>query len=285
VRTIAHLSDLHFGRHDETAAERLLADISEVNPNTVVITGDLTQRARHRQFAAARAFLEKLPRPVVVIPGNHDVPLYDIIERFLGPLARYRRYICAELQPFFADDEIALLGLNTARWASFSNGRISHRQAAAIKAVFPEVPAGRLKVLAIHHPLAAPLAAANSAPVGRGAMALEALAEAGVRLVLSGHHHRALSGDRAGSDLVAKGSILFVHAGTAISTRLRGEPNSYNLLRVEPTAVTCTVRAFIGNNFLSAETAHYRLLGDRWTRLQRVSLEQVKGIEASPQPE
>jgi len=273
VRTIAHLSDLHFGRHDETAAERLLADLSQTKPNIVVVTGDLTQRARHRQFAAARAFLEKLPRPVVVIPGNHDVPLYDVIERFLGRLARYRRYICSELQPFFADDEIALLGLNTARSATFANGRISHRQAAAIKAVFSEVPAGRLKVLAIHHPLAAPLAAGNSAPVGRAAMALEAITEAGVRLVLSGHHHRALSGAPADSDLTGKGSILLVHTGTAISTRLRGEPNSYNLLRVVPAAVTCTVRAFAGNNFLNAETAHYTLLGGRWTRHQPVSLE------------
>lgn len=275
MRTIAHLSDLHFGRHDETAAERLLADISEVNPNIVVITGDLTQRARHRQFAAARAFLERLPRPVVVVPGNHDVPLYDIVERFMGRLARYRRYISAELQPFFADDEIALLGLNTARSATFANGRISHKQADAIKAVFSEVPAGRLRVLAIHHPLAAPLAAANSAPVCRAAMALEAITEAGIRLVLSGHHHRALSGDLAGSDLVAKGSILFVHAGTAISTRLRGEPNSYNLLRVEPTAVTCTVRAFAGNNFSDSESAQYTLLGGRWMQHQPVSLERV----------
>jgi 3',5'-cyclic AMP phosphodiesterase CpdA len=273
VRTIAHLSDLHFGRHDETAAERLLADISQTKPNITVVTGDLTQRARHRQFAAARAFLEKLPRPVVVVPGNHDVPLYDIIERFLGRLARYRRYICAELQPFFADNEIALLGLNTARPAAFANGRISHQQAAAVKAIFSEMPAGRLKVLAIHHPLAAPPAVGNFAPVGRAAMALEAITEAGVRLVLSGHHHRALSGAPAGSDLVAKGSILFVHAGTAISTRLRGEPNSYNLLRVEPAAVTCTVRAFAGNSFLNVETAHYTLLGGRWTRHQPFSLQ------------
>jgi 3',5'-cyclic AMP phosphodiesterase CpdA len=179
VRTIAHLSDLHFGRHDETAAERLLADVSQIKPNIVVVTGDLTQRARHRQFAAARAFLEKLPRPVVVVPGNHDVPLYDIVERFLGRLARYRCYISAELQPFFADDEIALLGLNTARSATFANGRISHKQAAAIKSVFAEVPAGRLKILAIHHPLAVPVAAGGLAPVGRAAMARKALTEAG----------------------------------------------------------------------------------------------------------
>jgi 3',5'-cyclic AMP phosphodiesterase CpdA len=266
VRTIAHLSDLHFGRHDETAAERLLADISETKPDIVVVTGDLTQRARHRQFAAARAFIEKLPRPVIVVPGNHDVPLYDIIERFLGRLARYRRYISAELQPLFADNEIALLGLNTARSATFANGRISRKQAAAVKAVFSEVPADRLRVLAIHHPLATPRAAGNSAPVGGAAMAVDAITEAGVRLVLSGHYHRACSGDLAGSDLVAKGSILFVHAGTAISTRLRGETNSYNLLHIEPTAVTCTVRRFGGEDFEDAENARYTLLGGRWTR-------------------
>jgi 3',5'-cyclic AMP phosphodiesterase CpdA len=266
VKTIAHISDLHFGRHNETAAERLRADISEAKPDIVVVTGDLTQRARHRQFAAARAFLEKLPRPVVVIPGNHDVPLYDIVERFLGRLARYRHYISAELQPFFADDEIALLGLNTARSATFANGRISRKQTAAIKAVFAEVPAGSSRILAIHHPLATPLAAGNSAPVGRAAMALEAITEAGVRLVLSGHYHRAFSGDLAGSYLVAKGAILFVHAGTAISTRLRGEPNSYNLLQVEPTAVTCTVRSFGGTDFEDAETSSYMLLDGRWAR-------------------
>jgi len=264
VRTIAHISDLHFGRHDETAADRLLADISKTKPNIVVVTGDLTQRARHRQFAAARAFLERLPRPVLVIPGNHDVPLYDIIERFVGRLARYRRYICTELQPFFADDEIALLGLNTVRSAAFSNGRISYTQAAAIKSVFAEVPANRLKILAIHHPLAVPLAAGDLARVGRAAMARKALAEARVRMVLSGHHHRAYSGDLPGSDLVSDGSILFVQAGTAISTRLRGEPNSYNLLRVEPTAVSCTVRALAGRDFADAETARYPLIGERW---------------------
>jgi 3',5'-cyclic AMP phosphodiesterase CpdA len=266
VKTIAHLSDLHFGRHHETAAERLLIDLSEIQPDVVVITGDLTQRARHSQFGAARAFLEKLPRPVIVIPGNHDVPLYDVIQRFVGRLARYRRYICAELQPFFADSEIALLGLNTVRSAAFSNGRISYAQTAAIKSVFAEVPADRLRILAIHHPLAVPVSAGDLAPVGRAAMARKAIIEARVRVVLSGHYHRAFSGDLPGSDLVADGLILFVHAGTAISTRLRGEPNSYNLLRIEPAAVTCTVRSFAGKDFEDAETARYELVGGRWAR-------------------
>jgi 3',5'-cyclic AMP phosphodiesterase CpdA len=271
VKTIAHISDLHFGRHDETIAERLLADLSEVRPDLVVVTGDLTQRARHRQFAAARAFLEELPRPVIVIPGNHDIPLYDVIERFVGRLARYRRYICAELQPFFADDEIALLGLNTARSAAFSNGRVSYRQAVAIKSVFAEVPANRLKILAIHHPLALPATAGDLASVRGAAMARKAMTEAGIRLVVSGHYHRAFSGDLPGSDLVADERILFVHAGTAISTRLRGEPNSYNLLRINPANVACTVRVLAGRDFADTETAHYALASGRWALHQRWS--------------
>jgi 3',5'-cyclic AMP phosphodiesterase CpdA len=266
VRTIVHLSDLHFGRHDETVAEHLLASIREVPPDIIVITGDLTQRGRRRQFAAARAFLERLPPPVLVVPGNHDVPFYDIVERFLGRLARYRRYICAELQPFFADEEIALLGLNTARSTTFANGRISYRQAAAIRAAFANVPTGRFRILATHHPLMAPPSAGNLAVVGRAALGLAAVTEAGIRLVLSGHHHRAFSGDLPGSGLANGHSLLVVHAGTAISTRLRAEPNSYNLLRIGQSQVSCAVRGFRDGRFVTVDTAEYAFLGDHWTR-------------------
>jgi 3',5'-cyclic AMP phosphodiesterase CpdA len=266
MRTIAHLSDLHFGRHDETVAAQLLANVIREEPDLTVITGDLTQRGRRRQFAAARAFIEQLPQPVVVVPGNHDVPLYDLVQRFLGRLARYRRYICAELQPFFADDEIALLGLNTARSATFANGRISYRQAAAIRSVFAAVPPDRLRILAIHHPLMAPPAAGNAAVVGRAAMALEAIAEADIRVVLSGHYHRAFSGDLPASGVVAGRSVLLVQAGTAISTRLRDEPNSYNLLRIGSGRVMCTIRALTGDRFVDAETADYAFIGGRWVR-------------------
>jgi 3',5'-cyclic AMP phosphodiesterase CpdA len=265
MRTIAHLSDLHFGRHDERAAELLLANLAQDRPDLTVITGDLTQRGRRWQFAAARAFIEKLPPPVIVIPGNHDVPLYDVAQRFIGRLARYRRYICDELQPFFADDEIALLGLNTARSAAFSNGRISYRQAATLRSVFATVPGGRLRMLAIHHPLMVPAAAGNLPVVGRAAMALKAIAAAHIRVVFSGHHHRAFSGSLPISG-VAWESILLVQAGTTISTRLRDEPNSYNLLRVIGTRLACTVRVLGDDRFIDAATADYAFAGGRWVR-------------------
>ena len=266
MRTIAHLSDLHFGRHDQEVALQLLTSLCEEPPDLIVITGDLTQRGRHWQFAAARDYLQKLPKPMVVIPGNHDVPLYDVAQRFVGGLARYRRYISRELQPFFVDQEIAVLGLNTARSASFSNGRISHAQADAIRAIFSEVPLERLKILAIHHPVSAPPGEANLAVVGRAPLALRAISEAGVNLVLSGHHHHAYSGDLPAGDLAAGNSVLVIQAGTAISTRLRGEPNSYNILRVAQTGVSCTVQVFRDRRFVAAATTEFALLDKRWVR-------------------
>ena len=266
MRTIAHLSDLHFGRHDQEVALQLLSRLNQDRPDLIVITGDLTQRGRHWQFAAARDYLERLPKPMVVIPGNHDVPLYDVAQRFVGGLARYRRYISRELQPFFADDEIAVLGLNTARSAAFSNGRLSYAQADAIQAIFSEVPRQRLKILAIHHPVSAPPGEAKLSVVGRAPLALRAISEAGVNLVLSGHHHHAYSGDFAIGDLAAGNSVLVIHAGTAISTRLRGEPNSYNTLKIEHGRVTCTVQVLRDKRFAAAGASQFTLFDGRWQR-------------------
>lgn len=283
MRTIAHLSDLHFGRHDQEVALRLLSRLNDQRPDLIVITGDLTQRGRHWQFAAARDYLEQLPKPMIVIPGNHDVPLYDVAQRFVGGLARYRRYISRELQPFFADDEIAVLGLNTARSATFSNGRLSYAQADAIRAIFSEVPPPRLKILAVHHPLSTPPGVPNLAVVGRAPLALRAVSEAGVNLVLSGHHHQAYSGDFAVGDLAAGNSVLVIHAGTAISTRLRGEPNSYNVLQVEHGRVTCTVQIFQDKHFIAAGSTEFTLLDGRWRQPSSAAIiEGVAGQDQNP---
>src|SRR3954471_16734760 len=99
MRTIAHISDLHFGRLDRPVAEGLVADLARHKPDLLVVSGDFTQRARERQFAAAAAYLKRLPTPQLVVPGNHDVPLFDVIRRIFFPLARYRRLISRDLRP------------------------------------------------------------------------------------------------------------------------------------------------------------------------------------------
>src|SRR5438128_266924 len=128
MKKIVHLSDLHFGRVDAALVEPLVRAVAGAAPDLIVVSGDLTQRARSSQFREARAFLGRLPRPQVVVPGNHDVPLYDVVERFRRPLEKFRRHITDDLEPFYEDDEMVVAGVNTARSLTRKYGRVNSRQ-------------------------------------------------------------------------------------------------------------------------------------------------------------
>ena len=131
MRTIAHLSDLHFGRSDAAVADALSVHVRSLKPDVVVISGDLTQRAREREYQQAADFLRLLPSPQIIVPGNHDVPLHNVVARLRSPLDFYRRYISDDLAPYYRDEEIAVLGINTARSLTWKNGRISREQVIA----------------------------------------------------------------------------------------------------------------------------------------------------------
>ena len=133
---LIHLSDLHFGAHDPVLVEAVERRLDEEKPDLVVVSGDFTQRARTEQFEEAGAFLMRLREAgheVLAVPGNHDVPLYDVLRRFLSPLTRYKRYIDDSLCPFIEIDGAAVLGINTARSLTFKNGHISDEQMAIIR--------------------------------------------------------------------------------------------------------------------------------------------------------
>src|SRR6478672_7563427 len=115
MRRIVHLSDIHFGSVDNNVVKSLASSVNELKPHILVVSGDLTQRARTREFRMAREFLDKLPSPQIVVPGNHDVPLYNVFQRLAMPLEKFCRYISADLAPIYIDDEIAVAGINTAR--------------------------------------------------------------------------------------------------------------------------------------------------------------------------
>ncbi len=265
MRTIAHISDLHFGRHDEAAIAALGASLAASRPTVVVVTGDLTQRAKREEFARARDFLASLGAAVVVVPGNHDVPLYAVWNRFLRPFARYRRYIDEDLEPGYVDDEVAVFGLNTARSLTFQNGRISFEQMDAMRRRFTEAGERRFKVLASHHPFV-PNPAVDGATVRRGARALAVLEDVGAQLLLTGHLHVGHSEVMAAVRPTMRRCMLVVQAGTATSTRLRGEANEYNLLTIDPPRVRCEARAFDGRAFTPIEIDEYRLSGGCWQR-------------------
>lgn len=266
MRTIAHLSDLHFGRINPAVVEALIADLIIQRPNLVVISGDLVQRARRRNFRAARAFLERLPVTALVVPGNHDIPVYDLFTRFTRPFALYQRFIARDLSPFHVDGEIAVLGLNTARSLilDFAEGRLNRAQIERVREVFCSLPSGVFKVLFTHHPFLPPPDAPRTRLVGRVALALPALEACGVDLLLAGHLHRGYTGDIMTHHTHVARSILVAQASTATSTRLRDEPNAYNFVTIDPPTATFQVRAWEGARFESGLCSVYIRDADRW---------------------
>jgi 3',5'-cyclic AMP phosphodiesterase CpdA len=266
MRLIAHLSDLHFGAEDPGLEQALLRDLEAVQPSLVVVSGDLTQRARRGQFAAARAFLHRLPAPRVVVPGNHDIPLFDLWRRFVAPLARYLEYIHGEADPFYTDDELAVQGINTARSNTWKHGRISEAQIADLRARLCALPDGRFKVLVTHHPFVPPARTPAPALVGRGLRALQAAADCGVDLLLAGHLHEGYSADVRATHVSVTRSMIVAQAGTALSRRRRGEPNAYNLITVEPPRLRLQVRAFAGGAFAPSAATEYVKDGTEWRR-------------------
>lgn len=264
---IVHLSDLHFGAHDERLVQAVQQEVDALKPDLVVISGDFTQRARTEQFREACAFLESLRdrgHEVLGVPGNHDVPLYDVLRRFLSPLARYRRFIDETLCPFVELPGVAVLGINTARSLTVKDGRINKDQVAFIQETFSRTASAAMRILVTHHPLfALEIGGEVERAIGRQELALDAVEESGVDMVLAGHNHHASSQDA--SDLVTRaGGVLVVQAGTATSTRVREQEQSFNSIDIADGIVTLTVHGWKGQQFIASDARRYEWHDSKW---------------------
>src|SRR5918993_3204792 len=233
MRRIIHLSDVHFGRTDPAVVTAVLALVRRLDPHLVAVSGDLTQRARAWQFRAARAFLDALPCPQLVVPGNHDVPLYDVARRFLDPLGNYKRYITTNLRPVHADQEFVAVGLNTTRSFTVKDGTIRPSDLRHAREALDGRSEEAVKIVVAHHPFEYPDDASMRWQKAAVIRALEALAAAGADVFLTGHLHLSYTGHTAARYRIAGRTAVIVEAGTATSTRQRGETNSFNLLHVE----------------------------------------------------
>ena len=237
MRTVVHLSDLHFGRIDPPILAPLVKFIGELKPHLVAISGDLTQRARTAEFLAAREFLAAIPFPQIVVPGNHDVPLHNVFARFARKLDRYQRYITKDLQPVFSDEEMIVVGVNTARAFTWKDGRINRRQLAQLRATMNGPGSARTKIVVTHHPFDLP-GGASGRVVGRSRLSMKTLAECRVDLLLAGHFHIADTTQTAKRYQLPGYSAIIVSSGTSTSTRGRGQPNSLNVIRIDAPNLT-----------------------------------------------
>lgn len=233
MRTLIHLSDLHFGRVNEALLAPLIGVVAQIAPDVIVVSGDLTQRARTAEFKQARAFLERLSGPRIVVPGNHDVPLYNILDRFLRPLEKFRAYLEAELRPTYIDDEIAVLGINTSRSLTIKGGRINAVQISYLYETMHRLNADVVKIVVTHHPFDVDTDNPKKQVVGHAAHAMAVFAGCGVDVLLAGHFHTSYSGGSQAHYPLADYGALVVSAGTATSTRGRGEANSFNVLKIQ----------------------------------------------------
>ena len=268
MRTIVHLSDLHFGRVNSSLLDPLKKVIREIEPDIVAVSGDLTQRARSHQFQQARSFLDELPKPQIIVPGNHDIPLHNVFARFFEPLTKYKRYITTDLQPAYEDGEVAIVGVNTARSLVFKGGRINKTQVGRLREKFCSLHDEIVKVIVTHHPFDLPEGHDESDLVGRAKMAMTGLADCGADLFLAGHLHISHTGHTKRYNINGH-SALVVQAGTATSTRERGEPNSFNLLRIAHPSIVVERFAWIPSTaaFAVSTSERFEHTAEGWIRI------------------
>ncbi|HEY0429579.1 MAG TPA: metallophosphoesterase family protein [Pyrinomonadaceae bacterium] len=272
MRVLVHLSDIHFGRVDYEVVKRLKEKIEEIGPHLVIVSGDLTQRARSHQFVEARDFLESLPHPQIVVPGNHDIPMDNIFARFFSPLEKYKKYITEDLQPFYADEEMAVIGVNTARSLTIKDGRINEEQVAGIREKMCGLDDKMLKIVVTHHPFDLPSDFNENDIVGRAAKAMPQIADCGADVFLSGHLHVSRITHTAERYKLDSGrSALVIQAGTATSTRVRGEVNSFNVIEFDAPrlAVKRMECQKPGTGFVPAESQEFTQTEKGWSPVSK----------------
>jgi 3',5'-cyclic AMP phosphodiesterase CpdA len=242
---IVQLADLHFGAEDPRAIEAAADSVSQLNPDVVVVSGDMTQRGKHREFEMARKWIHQLNYPSLIVPGNHDTPLFNLVSRASSPFQRHDHYFDS-YAGMLRVDNVRIDGLNTARgWQARSNwaeGSVRLRHLANIlnRDVDPDV----VRLLACHHPFRSPRDAPLRTRTRRGSAASEMMAESDVSILLTGHVHT------PHAEIIEErnGRYLAISAGT-LSTRLRNAPPAFNSLDITTTTVSVTTHDFKGSAF------------------------------------
>lgn len=248
MTTILHISDLHFGPpYVPRVGNALLEAAGPIDPDLVVAGGDFTQRAKAHQFAQAAEFLDALPDvPTVVVPGNHDVPLYRVFERIFSPYKWYRKYIAEELDQVVQTDGAVVVSLNsTAPLRHIVNGRISRSQLDFCRRAFQGVDEDAIRVVVAHHHFAPAPDYEGGQVMPRAKRAIDVFTELKVDLVLGGHMHRAYIGNSLDlySGMDRDHGITIVQSGTSTSRRGRvreREKNSFNVIRVTDEVIRIT---------------------------------------------
>tara|TARA_R110002049_G_scaffold44333_6_gene130256 strand:+ start:115602 stop:116408 length:807 start_codon:yes stop_codon:yes gene_type:complete len=256
---LVHLSDLHFGKDRPDLLAPLLQAVNGFSADLVIISGDLTQRAREREYIAARQFIDQIKAPVLSVPGNHDIPVHRPFTRFFRPWRYYRRQISRDLTPVYQGDDFIAVGMNTVDRFKWQTGRVGWSGLRRACAAFGTATTGQLRVLITHHPLDHPRTTKKK-PIPGAGRALGQLLDCGADMILSGHLHIWHAGTFAHRARTTRDkTAIQLHAGTSLSTRQRGEPNDFNVIDISSAQIAITRVGFddAKGQFEKAEARHF----------------------------
>lgn len=248
---IVHISDLHFGMHDPAIIEPFIEDLALLKPELIIISGDLTQRARTEQYQQLSVFLHRLTVPMLIVPGNHDIPLDNLFLRFSRPFKRFRTYVSSELEAHYENDEVNILGVNSATPYKVKDGLLSHKTLTRISNHF-SANTSQFNILFFHHNLK--YFSGMHHPLNNAKEFLDYLKESSIHMVCTGHLHYSnlkLFNKKNGSQ------CALLHAGSLCCQRTRDEQNSFYFIDIQQLQCSIKRRIFLNGAFSSAE--HYSL--------------------------
>ena len=263
MRRIVHLSDLHFGRVDPTLIEPLLEAVYSCQPDIMALSGDFTQNGTEREFREAAEFLKRLPGHIIAVPGNHDMAFLNVWKRATQRLKLFREFISNDPEPWYCDDEIAIMGLNTARVTHLRDGRIREWQVRKLEERMSVIKPDVIRVLVTHHPFDLPALYKPDELVDRGERYIKRVVHS-IDMMLAGHMHISHAAPTALRYQVLNDSAVFVQAGTALSTRVRSEDNAFQFIRTSPGAIE--VQQFLEHSgrFLPCKPSLFRSHAGVW---------------------
>ncbi len=255
---IIHLSDLHFGTEHDDLVSRTLARIHDASADFVIISGDFTQVATSKEFEAARRFIDDLQLPSMCIPGNHDLPVHNLYERFTRPYKKYKAHISEELTPSYQNGLVDLIGINSARRAlphwNWANGAVSYAQRKALAEFFADTPAEKWRICTMHHPIHKIADMPIDVTVFGRKRTLQCLHDLKVDLVLTGHVHHAAF-DMIGDE---QHKTAFISASTALSSRKRGHENGFNIIEIDEENLHVQMLNYEAQGFVETSAHSFR---------------------------
>ena len=254
--TLVHISDPHFGTENPKIADRLIEEIHEINPSVVIVSGDLTQRAFKKQFAKAKKFLDRINFPKVIIPGNHDIPLFNIFQRFINPYKNYKEYISAEQYPEFNSENISLVGVNSCSPFRSQSGRIKDYDIGYLREHFSKENPEKIRGVVIHHNIFPFEEIKGSSALVNADKFLAAMNKCGVDIIFAGHLHKSLA--HTYNEAGIENNVLVLQAGTCISRRLREEDNTYLVVKTNKEEINVNFRIYNGSGYEVTNTRKFQ---------------------------